>query len=271
LATWLVVLLERFLACGTTAIVTVSEQIRRELAAHHIAPLSKIRVIELGLPLEPFLCVRRPSNVLRAELGVGTNVPLIGIVGRLVRIKDHQTFLEAASLVSRECPPARFVIVGEGELGAELRVRAQRQDLTGRVHFLGWRQQLPPIYADLDLVVVSSRNEGTPVSILEGAAAGCAVVATRVGGVPDIIQHGWDGLLVSPGQPEALAEAILSVLHDPELGRVMANRARDKVGKRFAAERLVTDIENLYLELISSHTTLLQTEPKPADPVSVRK
>jgi glycosyltransferase involved in cell wall biosynthesis len=267
----LLVLTERLLARGTTAIIAVSEQVRRELAARGVAPLSRIRVVELGLALEPFLGVMRPSNVLRAELGVGENVPLVGVVGRLVRIKDHQTFLEAASLVSREQPDARFVIVGDGELAAELKLRAQREDLQGRVHFLGWRRQLAPVYGDLDVVVVSSRNEGTPVSILEGAAAGCPVVATRVGGVPDLIEQGVEGLLVSPRQPRALADAVVRILQEPELGRRMAGRAREQVRKRFSADRLVTDIENLYLELISRHTTLLQPEAEPADPISVRK
>jgi glycosyltransferase involved in cell wall biosynthesis len=267
----LLVLTERILARGTTAIIAVSEQVRRELAACGVAPLSRIRVVELGLPLEPFLGVKRPSNVLRAELCVGENVPLVGVVGRLTRIKDHRTFLEAASLVSRERPDARFVIVGDGELAAELKLRAQREDLDGRVFFLGWRRQLAPIYADLDVVVVSSRNEGTPVSIVEGAAAGCPVVATRVGGVPDLIEHGFEGLLVSPGQPPALADAIARILREPEVGRRMASRARDKVRTRFAAQRMVADIENLYLELISRHTTLLQPEMEPADPICVRK
>jgi glycosyltransferase involved in cell wall biosynthesis len=119
---------------------------------------------------------------------------LVGIVGRIFPIKNHHLFLEAAVLVARENPAARFVIVGDGILRPELEHHAQERGVADRVIFTGWRRDLPSIYADLDVLAVTSNNEGTPVSAIEAMAAGCPVVAMNVGGLPDPDSRGKDGL-----------------------------------------------------------------------------
>jgi hypothetical protein len=161
-----------------------------------------------------------------------------------------QSRVKAAALVAREDPASRFVIVGDGTLRPALEHHAQETRIADRVIFTGWRRDLPGIYADLDVLAVTSNNEGTPVSAIEAMAAGCPVVATNVGGLPDLIREGETGYLVPPGNAPAVATALLRVLHQPEMARCMGETARRAAQERFSAQRLITDMEHLYLELL---------------------
>ena len=176
--------------------------------------------------------------------------PLIGIVGRLFPIKNHELFLEAAARVAAHEPTAHFVIVGDGVLRPELENRARALGIADRVLFTGWRSDLPRICADLNVLVVSSDNEGTPVSAIEAMAAGCPVVATRVGGLPDLIDDGRTGRLVPPRDAEALARAVLDLLQSPARAREIGNNAREFVRRRFTVQRLLDDMDRLYRELL---------------------
>jgi glycosyltransferase involved in cell wall biosynthesis len=253
--------MERWLARRTQCIVAVSGRIRDDLLRYRIAAPSKIRVVPLGIPLEPFTTLVRGLGDFRREMGTATAQPLIGIVGRIVPIKDHQLFLRALRLVVERRPEARGVVVGDGPGTGQARADARALGIEGRVIFAGWRMDLPRIYADLDALVVSSRNEGTPVSIIEAMAAGCPVVATAVGGVPDMITDGATGRLVRPGDSEALARAILDTLGDGEGSRRMTARARAEAMSRYGAGRLVGDIERLYGELGAAKSGLPQVRP----------
>jgi glycosyltransferase involved in cell wall biosynthesis len=248
--TKLFILLERFLAKNCDALITISKTLKKQLVEKGIAPAEKIEVIELGLELEEFLAVRGRSHTLRRELGLGDETPLVGIIGRLVPVKDHRTFLSAAALVAETISDARFAIIGDGGMLHSLQDQVQKSGLNERVYFTGWKSSLADVYADLDLVVISSRNEGTPVSLIEGAASCKPLVATSVGGIPDMITDGWDGILVPPADSSALAQAILRVLGNPDLSRQMGSRARERVRNRYAADRLLTDIEQLYSRLL---------------------
>lgn len=244
------VVLERSLAHLSDAIITISSRLEHDLLQRRIAPPDKIRVIELGLDLQRFLEVESRCGALRSELGIPSGSTVVGIVGRLVPIKDHNTFLDAAARVAGVCPDVHFAVVGDGELRLSLEDRASRLGLSERVHFCGWRSDLPAVYADLDLVVVSSLNEGTPVSLIEAAAAGRPTIATRVGGVPDLIDDGRTGMLVDPGSPEQLSEAIVKTLADPTAARERSDRARMLVRGRYAAQRLLDDLERTYINLL---------------------
>jgi glycosyltransferase involved in cell wall biosynthesis len=134
--------------------------------------------------------------------------------------------------------------------GPALERRAQKLGIAERVIFTGWRRDLPDIYADLDVLAVTSNNEGTPVSAIEAMAAGCPVVATHVGGLPDLISEGETGYLVPPGDASGLATAWLHVLQQLEMARRTGEAARKAAVERFSAQRLVTDMEQLYLELL---------------------
>jgi glycosyltransferase involved in cell wall biosynthesis len=135
-------------------------------------------------------------------------------------------------------------------LRPEMEQYAHALDIADRVVFTSWRRDLPRIYADLDVLAVTSNNEGTPVSAIEAMAAGCPVVATRVGGLPDLISDGETGYLVPPGDAQAVSAAMLRLLREPEMARRMGQAARALVRERFAAQRLVSDMERLYPELL---------------------
>ena len=242
--------MERGLACLTDRIVTVSEQVKRDLVTYGVAAADHIQVISLGLELDPFLDSGRYHGIFRREWQLTGTERLVGIVGRLFPIKNHHLFLEAAAVVAGKDPSARFVIVGDGTLRPALESYAEEMGIADRVIFTGWRRDLPNIYADLDVLAVTSNNEGTPVSAIEAMAAGCPVVATHVGGLPDLIQEGKTGYLVPPGDAPALATAWLRVLQQPEMARRMGETARRTARERFSAQRLVTDMEQLYLELL---------------------
>ena len=241
--------LETVLNRITDVAITVSTALRDDLAGMGVAPREKIRVVPLGLDLARFARPHARGD-LRAACAAAEGDVLIGVVGRLVPIKDIDCFLEAASRVGQATPRARFAVVGDGELRATLEHKAAELGLGSRLTFVGWRKDLESVYADLDLVVNSSRNEGTPVALIEAMAAGRPVVATAVGGTPDLLGEGTRGRLVPAGNPAALAEAILHALDHPEDSAQRARAARDYVLAHHSVERLLRDIDELYRELL---------------------
>lgn len=236
--------IERRLAARTSALVAVSEAIRDQLLDLGIGKPEQWRVIPLGLDLDPLLDLPLPKV---------SSLSRIGIVGRLTAIKNHKLFLEAASILASSNPSVRFVVVGDGELRGELEVKAHRA-LGDRVEFTGWQSNLERLYSELDVVVLTSDNEGTPVALIEAAAAGKPCVATDVGGVRDVVRHGSSGLVVPPGDARVLADAIDSLVDDPELAFSMGAAGRSWVCERFMANRLVGDIAALYDELIKDRS-----------------
>jgi glycosyltransferase involved in cell wall biosynthesis len=245
----LFLLVERALARLSTRIVSISQRQTEELRRLGIGRDGQIVEIPLGLDLRHFL--DPPRGHLRAELGVSAQTPLVGIVTRLVPIKGVDTFLAAARRIADTTPDARFVIIGDGEDREHLQRLAGELGISERVRFTGWRADLPAVYADLDVVVLSSRNEGTPVSLIEALAASRAVVATAVGGVPDLIGNSERGVLVPPDDPGALGGAIVDLIRDPSRGKELARRGRDHVYQAHDAATLVARIEALYTELCS--------------------
>jgi glycosyltransferase involved in cell wall biosynthesis len=249
LKTWFFRRLEAMLNRITDVPITVSAALRDELAAIGVAPWNKIRVVPLGLDLARF-AKSVPRGALRPACGASAEDPLIGIVGRLVPIKDVDCFLEAAARVRRARPQARFVIVGDGELRPELEGKTTALGLKPAVTFLGWRKDLEAVYADLDVVVNSSRNEGTPVALIEAMAAGRPVVATAVGGTSDLLGDGTRGLLVPARDPDALGAAILETLDNSEEASRRCHVARQYVLAHHSIDRLLRDIDELYRELL---------------------
>lgn len=241
---------ERLLGPMSDALLAVSEAVKQDLVGLGVAPASKIRVVPLGLDLEP-LTRALPRGILRREAAIPEDAPLVGVVGRLVPIKDIGTFMEAATLVHNSFPSSRFAVIGDGRERALLEERVAKLGLSGTVRFFGWRRDMGAVYGDLEVVVNSSRNEGTPVSLIEALAAGRAVVATRVGGTPDLL--GDDrGLLVPPGDPAALAAAILECLQDPAAAAARARAGQRHVLRHHAVGRLIADMDGLYRELLAA-------------------
>ena len=174
----------------------------------------------------------------------------MGCVGRLVPIKDHEMLFQAAARLLRERPDVTFVLAGDGELREGLKARA-RELLGDRCVFLGWVHDLPTLYAACDVVALTSKLEGTPVSLIEAAAAGKPVVATRVGGVREVVREGATGLLVAPKDPAAMAAGLHMLLDDPEGARRMGAEGTEWVTGRFSAQRLADDLTGLYRELLA--------------------
>lgn len=238
--------IERFLARYTHRIIAVSERTRQELLEYSIAPPEKILFIPNGFDLAPFATCATHRGSLRAELGLPEEALLVGVVARLVPIKGLHEFLEATRCLAEAEPNAHFVLVGDGELRSELEAHADTLDHRNRIHFLGFRSDLPRIYADLDMVVLSSHNEGLPVSLVEAMASGCVVVATDVGGVPDLVRPGETGFLAPAKNPAGLANALLCAFEARDCWPVLTARARESVLARYHINRLVADIERLY-------------------------
>jgi glycosyltransferase involved in cell wall biosynthesis len=246
-------LLETLMARLSDALVTVSPSVRRDLVELGVAPVERFRIVPLGLELAA-LAEDLPRGALRRPAGVPDDTRLIGMVGRLVSIKDVPTFLKAAARVRQVTPKARFALVGDGEERELLERQCAHLGLAEVVSFHGWRRDMPSVYGDLDVVVNTSRNEGTPVALIEALAAARPVVATRVGGTPDLLGDGAFGRLVPAGDADAVAEAILDTLRDPGAARERARAGQAHVLREHSAARLLADVDRLYRELLAGKT-----------------
>jgi glycosyltransferase involved in cell wall biosynthesis len=245
------VAIERWLARRTSCLVAVSDQVRREVLECGIGRPDRFTIVPLGLDLDRYLDADARRGELRRELGVAANIPLIGIIARLVPIKAHEIFLQVAQSLARTRPDAQFVIVGDGERRQELESLAGQLGVRERTRFLGWRGDLDRIYADLDAIVLTSRNEGSPVALIEAMASGRPVVSTRVGGVPDLITDGQHGLLAPMDDVEALAAQVLRLLDSPALGAGLAAEGRERVRHAYSGTRLLADVDQLYRDLLA--------------------
>jgi len=241
----LAALAERLLARLTDRVVAVSDEVGRDLAERfRVVSPEKLEVIPLGLPLEPFAAAGRHRGELRAELGLAPEARIVSLVGRLVPVKEPQVALDVFERVRAAVPEARLVVCGAGPELAAMRARG-----VAGVHFLGWRSDTPRVLADVDVALLTSRNEGTPVALIEAGAAGVPAVATRVGGVPAVVEEGVTGLLCPRGDAEALAGAVVGLLQYPERRAALGVAARERMLGRFGAERLIGDLLRLYSEL----------------------
>jgi glycosyltransferase involved in cell wall biosynthesis len=244
--TRLFLLLERLTARMSDAVITLTEALKREIADEfHVTRSDRIVVLPLGFDLSPFLSAERRNGAFRREWGVADDALLIGIVGRLVPVKNHALFLQAAAQVYAARPETRFALVGDGELRAELEAQVDALGLRDAVIFTGWQRDLARVYADLDVLVISSVNEGTPVSVIEALSAGCPVVTTAVGGLPDLLEGGRLGALVPSEDADALASALL----DPQTPQPDA-AIRQLMHQRYSVDRLVSDLDRLYRSLL---------------------
>lgn len=264
--------IERALARWTDRLVVLGEAQEREILDYGVGCPQQMARIPLGLELEAFLSAEQQRGALRRELVIPGEAPLVGIVARLVPIKAHHLFLQAACQVARELPESRFLIVGDGELREPLEQQAlslgmavvshqpgrapvQRMSPPGVprvpaiVHFLGFRGDLATIYADLDVVVLCSLNEGLPVTIIEALAAARPVVATEVGAVRDLVTHGETGWLAPSGDANTIADGVLRLLKDRSGAAAMGRRGRERVYPHLSIDRLERDIRELYLQL----------------------
>ncbi len=238
--------IERFLALFTKKIIAVSENLRKELIALKIVSPEKIIAISLGLELEKYLKIEKNNSGPR-------DYKSIGIIGRLVPIKNHKMFLDVVKKLQDNSAfreRTKILIVGDGPLRQMLENYAEQLGIKQDVTFTGWVRDLVKIYSELDIVVLSSLNEGTPVALIEAQAAACACVATSVGGVANVVEDGRSGFLVPSQDTDKFAEAILKLFRNPDMAVSMGRYGRESIKNRFNNTRLFKDIENLYEELL---------------------
>lgn len=239
--------LERITARMSDTIITLSDGLRRELAEeYHITRKGRITVLPLGLDLTGLTQTPRKKGTFRKAHDIPTDAPLIGIIGRITPIKNHSLFLEAAVKIREKLPNAHFVIVGDGEARTEIETQVDQLGMREAVTFTGWQKDVGKVYSDLDVMVISSINEGTPVTVIEALAAGCPVVATAVGGLPDLLDHGKLGKLVEQNA-SALSTAIVETLANPPDGR----ESQALMVDRYGIERLVKDLDGLYRGILA--------------------
>ena len=243
---------ERGLARATHRIVAISPNIRRQLLGEHgIGRADQYVVVPLGFDLSTLAAIDDDARAAaRAALDIAPSARVVTTVGRLTAIKQHALFLEVAALVAAGDAQAVFVIVGDGELRGALEAQARARGIEARVRFLGWRRDLATIYGASDLFLLTSRNEGTPVALIESLASGVPGVSTAVGGVPDVIDSDAVGLLAPDGDAEALATRVSTLLADAERRRRMGVAGRRIALARYGLERLVADVDTLYRELL---------------------
>ncbi len=256
--TKLFTLIDRLLAIISSAVIAVSKSERQEILEHKIGNEHKVINVPLGLELDDLLTCEQHEGTLRAELGIEPSNKLIGIIARLSPIKGHRFFLDAAKLVLQSREDVAFLIIGDGELRHELEEYTRSLGIGEGVIFLGFRRDLPVIYADLDMVVLSSLNEGLPVAVIEGMAAAKPIVATRVGGVAELLDEGKSGVIVSPSNPEDLARGIIQMLDDPDMGRIMGESGRRAAMSRYRIDILTKNIVDLYQRLLKEKGILIE-------------
>jgi glycosyltransferase involved in cell wall biosynthesis len=252
------VAIERALARACTdRVIVISEQQRREIGeTFRVGRPGQFRVVPLGLDLDETAARR---GALRKELGIKDGDVAVGIVGRLCEVKNHAMFLDAAARLSKSDQHARFVVIGDGHLREELQTRARDSGIGEKVSFTGFREDAVSLYADLDVVALTSLNEGTPLTLIEAMCCGRAVVATEVGGVVDVLGERradtdgftiWDHGVTAPSRDvESFARALRYLVERPELRREMGERGRAFVRARLSKARLLNDVENLYREM----------------------
>jgi len=245
--------LERLLARATDRIVAISPAIERQLCdGFRIGRADQYRVVPLGFDLGSFAAVDDAARIrARQDLRLSADADVVCTVGRLTAIKQHRLFLETIAKVAAKRPNVVALIAGDGELRSDLEAYAAELKIADRVRFLGWRRDLANIYAAADVFLLTSRNEGTPVALIEAMASGVPGVSTDVGGVKDVITSEEVGARVPNADPDALAAPIVRYLGDRELRRQSGIRARAAVLDRFSLDRLVRDVSALYSEVLS--------------------
>jgi glycosyltransferase involved in cell wall biosynthesis len=248
---WVFRLLERWLAARTTALIAVSPQVRDDLVALGVAPPERFAVIRLGIELGERVAAEQNGRAeSRRYLGIEPGRFAVGWIGRMTAVKRTDDVLVAFKRLRDEGVDAVLCMVGDGPDRPELERRAHELGIVRDTLFLGYQEDVAPFYAAFDALVLPSSNEGTPVSAIEALAAGRPVVATRVGGVPDVVQEGDDGFLVEPGATDDLADRLARLARDPELRERMGRAGRERVLPRYAVERLVDDVDRLYRSLL---------------------
>ncbi|MEP6902954.1 MAG: glycosyltransferase [Actinomycetota bacterium] len=262
--TMIFLLIEKTLAKFTDKIIAISAQQKAEINEQFgVGKSLQFEIIPLGIDLAPFEKAEAKIHILREEIGAGKEEILVGFVGRLTEIKNIPLLLKAAKIYKQQkdssFPKLKFIIIGDGHLRESLETEAAKLEIKDVVIFLGNRNDSDIFYSGLDIVALTSLNEGTPLSLIEAMANGKAVVSTAVGGVVDLLgeiaQEKEDfkicerGISVASGDSDALFNSLIFLANDDNLRKILGVRGKEFVRRHYSQERLIKDITNLYRNL----------------------
>jgi len=243
------ILLEKLASCLTDKIVALTNGEKEDYIAHKVARKEKLAVISSGVDLNRF---KEPSSEekknLKKELGIPENSLVVGTVGRLVLVKGPEFLIEASKIIVSKYPDTYFLFAGDGPLRQSLEKKACRMGVKKNIIFLGWRDDVSKIISIFDIFVLPSLNEGMGRVLIEAMALRKPVVASRVGGIPDLVSHGKNGFLVQPKNPMELAKYIQHLLEDRGKREKMGSAGQETIFN-FSKERMIEDTEKLYEEL----------------------
>ena len=232
---------------GVTRYIAISQAVKNQLIKDGIKK-DKISVVHSGIDLSRFDNIE--SQAVRQEFGIDADVPLIGTVAHFAKFKGQEYLLDAFNQVRQHLPDARLILVGGGERFDEIKATAEAFGLSDTVIFPGFRKDVPELIRAMDIFVMPSFKEGLCTSILDALALERPVVASRAGGIPEIILHEETGLLVPPKDPEAMAKAILRLAGDPDLAQTLARKGRRRVEEIFSVDSMVEGVLQVYRNLL---------------------
>lgn len=257
------ILIERYLAKRSTGIIAISPSQKDELAnVYKICPEEKIHIIPLGLDLDNIQNDQdRKRTTFRTQYGIADDEIAVGIVGRIVPIKNHTLFVNAAARIYAQAgKKVRFVIVGDGDMRPQMEKDFELHNIDYAYYpenknkataiCVSWQEDISLVLAGLDIVVLTSHNEGTPLSLIEAQAAAKPVVSTNVGGVADVVIDGKTGFITDPGNEAQLADAVLKLIADQEMRYNFGLEGRKFANSRFSYQRLVGDMSEYYNRLL---------------------
>ncbi|MBC8392141.1 MAG: glycosyltransferase family 4 protein [Deltaproteobacteria bacterium] len=242
-------LIERISARFTDRMVALTEGEKNDYIAFSLTRARKIVTIHSGVDIDRFVQARIDDKEKKKSLGLKPNSIVVGTVGWLLPIKGPMILLKAMEIVWQSNSDVQLVFVGKGDLENELRAELRRMGNQDRTLLLGWRDDIPEIMQILDIFVLPSLNEGMGRVLVEAMAVAKPVVASRVGGIPDLVKHGKNGFLVEPGDAEGLSQAILTLLNDELMRREFGKNGR-AIAPDFSLERMIEKIDSLYYSLI---------------------
>jgi glycosyltransferase involved in cell wall biosynthesis len=233
--------IDKFALRSFSRVVAVSVAVAQELVRSGV-PLDKVKLIENGVDPAAF---RNGTDRVRTELNL-RHLPVIGYIGRLAAEKGLDVLFSSIPGIVQRCPEVQVILAGDGPIRNQLTQSAQKLGIGSHVRFLGVRSDMADLYRAIDVLVLPSRDEGLPMTVLEALAAGKAVVASSVGQIPQVIRHGETGLLVQAGSREQLADAILELLGSPQLRKKLGSQGRQLIDSEFTAEAMARKYIELY-------------------------
>ena len=247
-----VVAVERMLSRFTDKIIALTELERKDLIVFKVSNAEKIVVVNSGLDLDYYKDVSIDIPIKKESFKIGKDLKVAGFVSRLEPVKGAQLVLDAARIVSEKFSNVKFIIAGDGSLRGKMEKEARELNIEDKCLFLGWREDVPEILAILDVLIQPSLNEAVGRIFIEAGASGIPVVATKVGGIPEIVLDNETGILVEPDNTQGLAQAIIYLLENDAKRKEMGAKAKNRINERFSAQNMVKNISQVYVSLSKS-------------------